>query len=181
MTIRFFILQSHYRSTLDFSNEALSAASKGFDRLQKGLPRINELKVSDKSTVDISSLKGSLYHAMNDDFNSPIAISKLFDSLKMIAAIEGGDETISKVDLVEFKALFEAFFFNILGLQVENNEVVSNEITDELMQLILDYRKAAKTEKNWAVADQIRDRLKELNISIKDGKDGADWSFENKN
>jgi cysteinyl-tRNA synthetase len=99
----------------------------------------------------------------------------------MIAAIEGGDETISKVDLVEFKALFEAFFFNILGLQVENNEVVSNEITDELMQLILDYRKAAKTEKNWAVADQIRDRLKELNISIKDGKDGADWSFENKN
>jgi cysteinyl-tRNA synthetase len=181
MTIRFFILQSHYRSTLDFSNEALNAASKGFDRLQKGLDRINDLKASNKSTVDISSLKESLYHAMNDDFNSPIAISKLFDSLKMIAAIEGGNETISKVDLVEFKALFEVFFFSILGLQVENNEVVSNEITDELMQLILDYRKAAKTEKNWAVADQIRDRLKELNISIKDGKDGADWSFEKKN
>jgi len=179
MTVRFFILQSHYRSTLDFSNDALEAASKGFVRLQKGLARISELETADKSTVDISSLKESLYHAMNDDFNSPIAISKLFDSLKMVAAIEAGEETITTDDLDEFKRLFSAFFFDILGLKVEEAGVQSNEITDELMALILDFRKAAKEQRDWGTADKIRDKLKELNIGIKDSKDGASWEFEN--
>ena len=178
MTVRFFILQSHYRSTLDFSNDALEAASNGFNRLQKGLSRINELETSDKSTLDISSLKDSLYHAMNDDFNSPIAISKLFDSLKMVAAIEAGEEKISLQDLERFKELFDAFFFDILGLEVEEAGVQSNEITDELMELILDFRKAAKEQRDWGTADKIRDKLKELNIGIKDGKDGAIWEFE---
>ncbi|MFT6167193.1 MAG: cysteinyl-tRNA synthetase [Vicingaceae bacterium] len=179
MTIRFFILQSHYRSTLDFSNAALEAASKGFDRLQKGLGRIKELKSSDKSTVDISSVEASLYHAMNDDFNSPIAISKLFDSLKMVAAIEAGEEKITLDDLERFINLFNAFFFDILGLEIEESGAQSNEITDELMELILDFRKAAKNQRDWGTADKIRDKLKELNIGIKDGKDGAIWEFEN--
>lgn len=179
MTVRFFILQSHYRSTLDFSNAALEAASKGFDRLQKGIARIEGLKESEKSTVDISSLKESLYHAMNDDFNSPIAISKLFDSLKMIAAIEVGEETITAEDLTVFKALFYTFFFDILGLELEEKSTESNEITDELMSLILDFRKASKEQKDWTTADRIRDKLKELNIGIKDSKDGATWEFEN--
>ena len=179
MTVRFFILQSHYRSTLDFSNEALEAASKGLQRLQKGLARIEELKSSTASTVDILSLKESLYHAMNDDFNSPIAISKLFDSLKMVAAIELGEETISEEDLTSFKSLFHSFFFDILGLEVEETAAQSNEITDELMELILDFRKAAKDQRDWATADKIRDKLKELKIGIKDSKDGAVWEFEN--
>ena len=178
MTVRFFILQSHYRSTLDFSNDALEAASKGFARLQKGLHRINELKVSIKSTVDISSLKESLYHAMNDDFNSPIAISKLFDSLKMVAAIEAGEETITKEDLELFNGLFNTFFFDILGLEIEESGGQSNEITDELMALILDFRTAAKEQRDWGTADKIRDKLKELNIGIKDSKNGASWEFE---
>ena len=175
---RFFILQSHYRSTLDFSNDALEAASKGFARLQKGLDRINELEASDKSTIDISSLKDSLYHAMNDDFNSPIAISKLFDSLKMVAALEAGEETITIADLELFKSLFNTFFFDILGLEVEETGTQSNEITDELMGLILDFRKAAKEQRDWGTADKIRDKLKELNIGIKDSTDGASWEFE---
>lgn len=179
MTVRFFILQSHYRSTLDFSNEALEAASKGLARLQKGLTRLAELKPSETSSVDILSIKESLYHAMNDDFNSPIAISKLFDSLKMVAAIEAGEETISVEDLDLFKELFHSFTFDILGLDVEESNTESNEITEELMELILDFRKAAKEQRDWTTADKIRDKLKELKIGIKDSKDGAVWEFEN--
>lgn len=178
MTVRFFILQSHYRSTLDFSNSALEAASKGFDRLQKGVHRLNTLVASDKSTIDISSLKNSVYNAMNDDFNSPIAIAGLFDGLKLISAIETGKEAISREDLEELKQLYQTFFFDILGLQLEENSIESNEVTDELMALILDFRKAAKEQKDWVTADKIRDKLKALNIGIKDSKDGATWEFE---
>ena len=112
-------------------------------------------------------------------FNSSIAISKLFDSLKMAAAIEAGDEKISSEDLERFKKLFNTFFFDILGLEVEEFGAQSNEITAELMDLILEFRKAAKDQRDWGTADKIRDKLKELNIGIKDGKDGAIWEFEN--
>ena len=178
MTVRFFILQSHYRSTLDFSNSALEASSKGFDRLQKGVLRLNALVASDKSSIDILSVKSSIYDAMNDDFNSPIAIAGLFDGLKLISAVETGKESISAADLEELKELYRTFFFDILGLQLEDNSTESNEVTDELMSLILDFRKAAKEQKDWLTADKIRDKLKELNIGIKDSKDGATWEFE---
>ena len=89
-----------------------------------------------------------------------------------------GEEKISLQDLERFKELFDAFFFDILGLEVEEAGVQSNEITDELMELILDFRKAAKEQRDWGTADKIRDKLKELNIGIKDGKDGAIWEFE---
>ena len=178
MTIRFFILQSHYRSTLDFSNDALDAASKGLDRLQKGIVRLNNLKYKDKSTVDVSSFKKAVYATMNDDFNSPMAIAKLFDGLKMIAAIEIEKETISKEDLEELKVFYSLFFEDILGLIHEESASESNEITDELMDLILAFRKAAKEQKDWTTADKIRDKLKDLKIGIKDSKDGATWEFE---
>ncbi|KAA3643749.1 MAG: cysteine--tRNA ligase [Bacteroidetes bacterium] len=178
MTVRFFILQSHYRSTLDFSNDALEAASKGFDRLSKGLARLEQLKPSSESSINVSDFEKGLYAAMNDDFNSPIAISKLFDGLKMIAALEKGEAKVSADDLKHLKTVYHTFFFDILGLKLELDDRQSNDITEHLMQLILDFRAAAKAEKNYASADKIRDKLKEINIVVKDGKDGAEWSYE---
>lgn len=178
MTVRFFILQSHYRSTLDFSNAALEAASKGFDRLQKGLQRLEGIITSKESSVQIQPLIDEFYKAMDDDFNSPIAIAKLFDGLKMIASLESGKESISEGDLKELSAFYNYAFNEILGLQLEGTTSESNEITSELMELILDFRKAAKEQRDWATADKIRDKLKELNIGVKDSKDGASWEFE---
>ena len=178
MTVRFFILQSHYRSTLDFSNEALEAASKGLDRLQKGMKRLESLKTSDRTSINLSELEESIFAAMDDDFNSPMAIAKLFDGLKMIAAIEKGAESIADQDLERMKELYRQVYFDILGLKVEGIESNSSDITNELMELILAFRKAAKEEKDYTSADKIRDKLKSLNIIVNDGKDGADWSFE---
>jgi len=178
MTVRFFILQSHYRSTLDFSNEALEAASKGLKRLQKGMNLLQELNSSKNSSIDIASFEEDLYAAMNDDFNSPMAIAKLFDGLKWINTIKKGDKTISKDDLEKLKSIYSTFYFDILGLKLEENSAHDNEITDELMDLILAFRKAAKEQKDFTTADKIRDKLKGLNIIIKDSKDGVEWSFE---
>lgn len=178
MTVRFFILQSHYRSTLDFSNEALEAASKGLDRLQKGVLRLENLKASNNSTIDVKAFEDELYQAMNDDFNSPIAIAKLFDGLKWIAALEKGDESLNWNDLEHFKKTYHIFYFDILGLKMEKNEGTKNEVLDDVMQLVLAFRKAAKEQKDYATADQIRDKLKALKIAVKDSKDGAEWHFE---
>ena len=115
---------------------------------------------------------------MDDDFNSPIAISKLFDGLKWVAAIETGKEEINENDLKQLQEIYQTVFFDILGLTVEEKSSESNDITNELMSLVLDFRKAAKSEKDFATADKIRDALKAINISIKDGKDGAEWSLE---
>ena len=179
MTVRFFILQSHYRSTLDFSNEALEAASKGFARLQKGLERIDSIDGSSKSSIDLEEFEKSLYQAMNDDFNSPIMIAKLFDGLKIVSDLETGKSTISEADIERLKGIYATFFFDILGLKTEESIGNSNELTDELMDLIIDFRTAAKIQKDYATADKIRDKLKSLNIEIKDQKEGASWSFEN--
>jgi cysteinyl-tRNA synthetase len=180
MTVRFFILQSHYRSTLDFSNEALEAASKGLERLQKGMKRLANLKTSNSTSknINVVELENSIYAAMDDDFNSPMAIAKLFDGLKLIVAIEKEAETITQKDLEKLSELYRVVYFEILGLQLEGVDSSSNDISDELMELILAFRKAAKEEKDYATADKIRDKLKALNIIVNDGKDGADWSFE---
>lgn len=177
MTVRFFILQSHYRSTLDFSNEALTAASKGFERLNKGLARILALNPSSTSSFSVEEFKDKLYAAMNDDFNSPIAISVLFDGIKLAGQIENGKASLKAEDLKEFQTLFRAFFYEILGLVSENSDASSTEITDELMDLIIQFRAAAKAERDFETADKIRNKLSELGINIKDGKDGAEWSF----
>tara|TARA_B100001109_G_scaffold255650_1_gene259773 strand:- start:3285 stop:4763 length:1479 start_codon:yes stop_codon:yes gene_type:complete len=178
MTIRFFILQSHYRSTLDFSNTALEAASKGLNRLQNGILKLETLTPSEKSSIDIHEFKSKLYSAMDDDFNSPIVIAHLFDGLKLANAIESSKESLNEKDLNEFKALFHTFYFAILGLEIEEKQSSEDGVVDELMKLVLDFRLAAKTQKDYATADQIRDRLRDLNITVKDGKDGAEWSFE---
>ena len=178
MTVRFFILQSHYRSTLDFSNSALEAASKGFERLSKGIERLKNLKAGNKTSIDFEGFEKSLYAAMDDDFNSPIAISKLFDGLKLIASVEKGINSLSQADLERLIGLYNTFFYDILGLQLEDENTQSNDVTNHLMSLILEFRASAKAEKNYAIADKIRDRLKEVNIGVKDGKEGAEWDYE---
>lgn len=177
MTVRFFILQSHYRSTLDFSNEALTAAAKGFERLSKGLQRLFDLKPQENSTFSVEEFKDRLISAMNDDFNSPVAISILFDGLKQVSQLEKGEASINSTDLKELQSLYKVFFHDILGLVSENSENANSEITDELMEMILKFRAAAKSERDFDTADKIRDKLTKLGISIKDGKDGAEWSF----
>src|SRR5690606_4875974 len=178
MSIRFFILQSHYRSTLDFSNEALKAAEKGLKRLMDGIERLKNVPISNKSSLDVDALKEKLYKAMYDDFNSPIAIAHLFDMLKWVAALEKGEEQISKEEHERLLELLKTFVFKILGLKVEEQQDGDNQVVDSLMNLVLDFRKAAKEQRDVNTADKIRDKLKEFDIEIKDSMHGGEWLFE---
>jgi len=177
MTIRFFILQAHYRSTLDFSNEALQAAEKGLKKLFSGMDTLDKLVASYTSTSDIKSLAVSCYEAMNDDFNSPILIAKLFEGVRIINSINDKNETIGEEDLSLLKETFRCFAFDILGLKQETGENKS-DLTDGLMQLILSIRQKSRKNKDWETADQIRDTLQKLKIIVNDTKDGSDWTIQ---
>lgn len=176
MTIRFFILQAHYRSTLDFSNEALQAAEKGMERLMNAWSTLEKLKASEKSSVDISNLRKKCYEAMNDDFNSPKVIAELFEGVRVINLVNDGKETLSADDLQQLRETFDSFLGEILGLKQEGAAGETGETVEGLMQLVLDLRKNAKTAKDFATADKIRDDLNHIGISVKDTKDGAIWS-----
>ncbi len=177
ITIRFFILQAHYRSTVDFSNEAIQAAEKGLQRMMTAMDTLELLKASENSTVDVSDLRQKCYDAMNDDFNSPILIAHLFDGVRMINTINDGKETISENDLELLRKIFNDFVYDILGFK---NEVQAaggdDELVEGLMQTILEIRKEAKINKDWPTADKIREGLGKLNIEVKDTKEGAVWS-----
>ncbi len=179
MTVRFFILQAHYRSTVDFSNEALQAAEKGLDRLLTAIQTLDKLKPSASSSIDVSELENKCYAAINDDLNTPIAIAHLFDGVKAINSIKDGKETISLTDLNKLKHLFKTFTFDILGFVNETEtKSESKDITAGLMDFILDIRQNAKDSKDWTTSDKIRDQMKALGIEIKDGKEGAEWSIK---
>ncbi|NCC71780.1 MAG: cysteine--tRNA ligase [Sphingobacteriia bacterium] len=179
MTIRFFILQAHYRSTLDFSNEALKAADKGLKRMLSAAEILDKLKSSEKSTVDIESWKNKCYEAMNDDFNSPVTIAHLFDAVRMINSINDGKDSITSDDLNLLKKTFLTFIFDILGLKNENVSSSENEaLVEGLMQTIFEVRQDAKQKKDWPTADKIRNHLNLLNIEVKDTKEGATWSLK---
>lgn len=177
MTIRFFILQAHYRSTLDFSNEALQAAEKGMKRLLQGVETLKSLKSSNTSVSDIKKLTDNCYEAMNDDFNSPIVIANLFEGLRIINAVNDKKETLTAADLELLTNLFQTFIFEILGLKSEVEDS-NSEILDGLMQMILNQRQQAKANKDYATSDKIRDELIKLGIVVKDGKEGSSWSIE---
>ena len=176
MAVRFFMMQTHYRSTLDFSNEALQASEKGFAKLMTAIETLDKLKPSEKSSVDISALRINCYAAMNDDFNSPVVIANLFEGVRIINSANAGTETICESDLVHLKNLFYDFVFDILGLKSEKAEGNSS-VVDDVMQLVISIRNEAKTKKDYATSDKIRDALQKLNISIKDTKEGAVWSL----
>ena len=175
MTIRFFMLQAHYRSTLDFSNEALQAAEKGLKRLMTAVNALEHLPTADASTIDVGEMKEKLYAAMNDDFNSPVAIAHLFEAVKWINLITDGKESISVTDKESFTTLIQQFVTDVLGLKDESNNDGTEKI-DGLVQFALELRQQAKADKNYAMSDSIRDRLKAIGFEIKDGKDGTTYT-----
>ncbi len=179
MTIRFFILQAHYRSTIDFSNEALQASEKGLERLMAAVRILEDLQVSDISTVNVNLLKENCFAALDDDLNSPIAIANLFDGVKMINSIKAGAEKISTEDLKSLKCFFKEMIFGILGLKEEiKGESGNNEIIKGALNLLLKLRMEAKSNKDWATADKIRNELSALGVEIKDTRDGFEWSLK---
>ncbi|WP_346855824.1 cysteine--tRNA ligase [uncultured Draconibacterium sp.] len=179
MTIRFFILQAHYRSTINFSNEALQASEKGLERLMTAVKTLNELTASETSTVEIESLKQKCFEALNDDLNSPIAIAHLFDGVKMINSVKAGTEKISAADLDELKFFYSTMVFDILGLKVEEtSDSGENEVLAGAVELLIQLRKDAKANKDWGTADKIRDELNTIGIELKDTKEGVDWSIK---
>ena len=177
--VRFFILQAHYRSILDFSSEALMGSEKGFNRLMEAYHSVEDLPVSDKSGFDLAEWKQSCYDAMNDDFNSPILIAKLFDAVKIINNIKEESIKITKEDRYELKNSMSAFMFDILGLVDAVSE--NNDGEDKLsgtIELLIKLRAEARTNKDFALSDQIRDRLQEIGIQLKDGKEGTTFSVK---
>jgi len=178
MTIRFFIMQAHYRSTVDFSNEALQAAQKGMDKLLKAVDVLGNLKSSDKSTVEIQPVIDATFDAINDDLNTPIAISKLFDGVKIINSINDGKDTISKQDLETFTKFYNDVVFEILGLKKEEASSSDNSAFNDVVDLLLQLRLDAKANKDYETSDKIRNKLTELGFEIKDKKDGFEWEFK---
>lgn len=177
MTIRFFILQAHYRSTLDFSNDALAASEKAYQRLCQGWESLSSIVPSDKTTADVAGLRAKCYEAMNDDLSSPIVISHLFDAVRQINTILAGDATITAEDLAELKEVFSVFMFDIMGLTLEGEAASSadNEAYGKAVELLLQLRQEAKGRKDWTTADFIRNRLAEIGFEVKDTKEGAKW------
>jgi cysteinyl-tRNA synthetase len=178
MTIRFFVLQAHYRSTIDFSNEALQAAEKGFQKLMKAVSSLSKIKISSSSTVDITQLKHKCYDAMNDDLNSPVLLSHLFEGVKIVNSLLDGSEKIDQENSDLLNELFNTFVFDILGLKIENDSSGDENITGDLMKIIIDLRQSAKMNKDWTTSDKIRKELKEAGIILKDLKEGAEWERE---
>ena len=178
MTIRFFVLQAHYRSTVDFSNEALMAAEKGLQKLMKAIDTLNKLKPADSSTLDIGNLKEKCYEALNDDLNSPVLIAHLFEGVKYINSVYDGNEKLSSSDIDYLKEIFEIFVFEILGLKDETASKGDEKLTGELIRIIIDLRQAARNNKDWSTSDKIREELNKSGIILKDLKDGVSWEIE---
>ena len=178
MTIRFFILQAHYRSTVDFSNDALQAAEKGLQRLTDAWNALGRISPAASATADVKDLRSKCYEAMNDDLNTPIVISHLFDAAKQINSIASGTLTIDADGLAELKDTFHTFMFDVLGLKEQRDgDDKSLKAFSGAVDMLLDIRGQAKAEKNWALSDRIRNELTQLGFTIKDTKDGVEWKL----
>lgn len=176
MTIRFFILQAHYRSTVDFSNEALQASEKGLQRLMEAIDNLEKIVSSSGSSVNVKNLRTKCYEAMNDDMNTPIVIANLFEGAKMINNIIAGNDTISAEDLKELKETFHLFSFEVLGLKEETGSSDGREAAyGKVVDMLLEQRVKAKANKDWATSDFIRNELTALGFEVKDTKDGFEW------
>ncbi len=179
MTVRFFILQAHYRSPLDFSNEALQAAEKGHERLMATMEVLERLKPSDKNTVHVDELVEKCFQAMNDDLNTPTLISHLFDGVRMINSVAAGQEHIDAANLDKLKKLYHDLVFTILGLKKENESAgKDHEVLGKVLDMVMSIRTEAKQKKDWATSDKIRDELKAAGVNVKDTKEGYEWSVE---
>ena len=183
MTIRFFILSAHYRSTVDFSNDALKASEKGLERLMTGLGNLARVPVSDKCDAQteqfVKQLRQRCYDAMNDDFQTQLVISYLFEGCHVINTLLDHTTQICADCLKELTETMQLFAFELLGLrseQADNNEQ-REEAYGKVVDMVLDLRAKAKAEKNWAVSDQIRDALADAGFEVKDTKDGGTWKL----
>jgi cysteinyl-tRNA synthetase len=174
MTIRFFILQAHYRSTLDFSNEGLQAAEKGMNRLMSAVDLLDGLTPGNSSTSDVRQLRQRAYETLNDDLNTAIAISQLFEGARIINSVNGGTESLTAEDIAHLKETMQLFVFDILGLKSETKG--NDDDLKGVMELLLALRAEAKAKKDFATSDKIRDELNRLKFVIKDGKEGTTWS-----
>ncbi len=173
MTVRFFMMQAHYRSTLDFSNEAMEASEKGFKRLMNSLTLLDSLKVSGQNEVEIGPLSQRCYDAMNDDFNSPVLIAELFEASRIINSVKDGKLKINAENLSALKKLMNDFVLNVLGLK---NEQAANDDLPNVMDMIMKLRNEAKMNKDYATSDKIRHGLQEIGFQLMDGKEGTSWS-----
>ncbi len=186
MALRFFMLQSHYRSTLDLTDEALGAAEKGYRRLMEGYKTLQGLShpgTENTSEVDteINQTIDQVHAHMNDDFNTPMTLARFFELVSKINSFKDGHLDLGQISAATFARLqqtFKDFIFDILGLQEENLGGEDNGTLDGLMQLVIELRQSSRANKDWATADKIRDTLQELKIQLKDGKDGTSWSLE---
>lgn len=177
MTIRFFILQAQYRSTVDFGNEALQAAEKGFTKLMNAIETLQTLNPSESSTYDVKKLERNCYAAMDDDFNTPILIAHLFDGVRIINSVKDGKERLTASDLSKMQKLFSNFVTDILGL-ITTKEKGENHLTEDVMELVLKLRGNAKKNKDYSTADLIRDELAKAGIKIKDSREGSNWEIK---
>jgi cysteinyl-tRNA synthetase len=173
MTVRFFMLQAHYRSTLDFSNEAMEASEKGFKRLMNSMTLLDTLKTSDKGEAEIAPLLQRCYDAMNDDFNSPVLIAELFEASRIINSVKDGKLQIDAENLSALKTLMNDFVLNVLGLR---NEQAANDDLPNVMNMIVKLRNEAKINKDYATSDKIRQGLQSIGFQLMDGKEGTSWS-----
>ncbi len=173
MVVRFFMLQAHYRSTLDFSNEALDASEKGFKRLLGAIQLLDKLKVSETSEVDVNELHKKFMAAMDDDFNTPVLIAELFDASRIINSVYDGHTLINEKNLSELKALINVFMNEVLGVKISSSK--EDELTP-VMDFILKIRSEAKANKDYLTSDKIRIGLNEIGFQVKDEKEGSSWS-----
>jgi cysteinyl-tRNA synthetase len=173
MTVRFFMLQAHYRSTLDFGNEAMEASEKGFKRLMNAVTLLDNLKESPITEIEIEPLSKRCYAAMNDDFNSPVLIAELFEATRIINSVYDGKLKIDSVNLQLLKELMKTFVFDVLGLK---NEQAANDDLPKILNLIVTLRNEAKTNHDYATSDKIRNGLQKIGFQLNDSKEGTNWS-----
>ncbi|MBO4996230.1 MAG: cysteine--tRNA ligase [Muribaculaceae bacterium] len=178
MTIRFFILQAHYRGTVDFSNEALQASEKALQRMLEGYKRLSNLTASAASTVNVAELWTKCYEAIDDDLNTPVLLANLFEACAMVNRINDGTDKATEADIAELKRLFDTFLVEILGIRTESGASGNEDSLkpyEQAVDLLLEIRAEAKSRKDWATSDLIRNRMAEMGFDVKDTKDGVEW------
>ena len=177
MAVRFFMMQTHYHSTLDFSNEALQASEKGFERLMDSYNTLQTLKAGSSSSEDIKALQAKCYEAMNDDFNTPILVAHLFDAARIVNSANDNKLSLTQNDIDLLKSIYQNFIFDVMGLQTEEENSKANDVLAKVMSMVLDIRNKAKVDKNFPLSDEIRNKLTDAGVQIKDGKEGASWKI----
>ncbi|WP_291275808.1 cysteine--tRNA ligase [Flavobacterium sp.] len=175
--IRFCFLQAHYRGVLDISNEALIASEKGYNRLMEAIDLLPLLQPSSNSTFNVEAWKKACYNAMNDDFNTTILIAQLFEAVRVINLINDKKETLTATDLETFSTTIKSFTFDVLGLLSKKESGQNTDKLDSVLEMLIQMRNEARANKNWALSDEIRDKLAALGIQLKDGKEGTSFLY----